>query len=73
MAGEPQRHIAGRFRASASVIKRHKLSSHAGIKRAIERVKEARRASVQRQADELAEVVQSESFVIQLRQLFNEA
>jgi len=73
VCGQPQRHIAGRFRASASAIKRHKLSGHAGIKRAIEGVKEARKATVQRQADELAEVITSDSLVTQLRKLISEA
>ena len=49
------------------------MSGHADIKRAIERAKEARKAAVQRQADEVAEVVQSGSLVTQLRKLIAEA
>jgi len=73
IASEPEYSIAKKFLVSRDAVHRHKAKGHAGIKRAIERVKKKREAEIERQADEVADVVTSDGLVAQLRDLIAEA
>ena len=73
IAGDPEYSIANRFAVSRDAVHRHKAKGHAGIRRAMERVRAKREAENDRQADEVAARVETDSLVVQLRKLIAEA
>jgi len=73
IAGDHEYSIANRFAVSRDAVHRHKAKGHAGIRRAIEKVRAKREAENDRQADEMAATVEPGSLVVQLRKLIAEA